>query len=68
MRTVQKTDLDGGAPDQARPDAQPDLADGLQDPTGGLSPDFGALVAAEIPGLYCYALSLAGNRAEAEGA
>jgi RNA polymerase sigma-70 factor (ECF subfamily) len=66
MRTVKKTDLDGGTPDQARPDTRPDLADHLQERAGGLAPDFGALVAAEIPGLYRYALSLAGNRAEAE--
>jgi RNA polymerase sigma-70 factor (ECF subfamily) len=32
----------------------------------GRAPEFGALVAAEIPGLYRYALSLTGNQAEAE--
>jgi RNA polymerase sigma-70 factor (ECF subfamily) len=52
MRTVNETEQDGRAPDQAC--------------AGGPAPDFGVLVAAEIPGLYRYALSLTGNHAEAE--
>jgi RNA polymerase sigma-70 factor (ECF subfamily) len=66
MRTVNKTDQDGGAPDQARPGARPGPPEDRQDHTGVPAPDFGALVAVEIPGLYRYALTLAGNPAEAE--
>jgi RNA polymerase sigma-70 factor (ECF subfamily) len=40
----------------------------MSDEDGAAAPggDFGGLVAAEIPGLYRYALSLTGNRTEAE--
>jgi len=48
----------------------------MSEPTGvtrepdpdGPDPDFGALVAAELPGLYRYALSLVGDRGKAEDA
>lgn len=66
-RKATRTGEDGGARDQARLGPQPGLADQRQhDRAGDSAGDFGDRVAAEIPGLYRYALSLTGNRAEAE--